>query len=255
MHARFNENSFLRPIPNDRFTLKPPVNYKLTRLQVLHDGKNSSHGVSITNPENKITIMYFGGNMFTIEKNGKQIVDVLTQLNVNVVIFDHRGYGQSTGVPTVALLQSDAIDNYDYIRKRQSGKIILHGQSLGSFEAGAVAEHRKIDALTLESSATNIDDWIKKVMPWYIKAVTKTEISEELRLLNNKRVVSQFTKPLMILVGKKDKQTPVKLSEELFSYAISENKKLHILEGSSHNNVPINPEFLSIYQKFINGIM
>lgn len=60
--------------------------------------------------------------------------------NINIVLFDYRGYGKSTGSPSENGLYTDALAVYDYVRKRQDinqEKIFLFGRSLG----GAVALH------------------------------------------------------------------------------------------------------------------
>jgi fermentation-respiration switch protein FrsA (DUF1100 family) len=60
--------------------------------------------------------------------------------NINILLFDYRGYGKSTGSPSEAGLYTDALAVYDYVRKRNDlnqEKIFLFGRSLG----GAVALH------------------------------------------------------------------------------------------------------------------
>ena len=60
--------------------------------------------------------------------------------HINILLFDYRGYGKSTGVPSEAGLYLDAEAVYDYARRRpdiNQQKIFLFGRSLG----GAVAVH------------------------------------------------------------------------------------------------------------------
>jgi pimeloyl-ACP methyl ester carboxylesterase len=60
--------------------------------------------------------------------------------NINILLFDYRGYGKSTGAPSEIGLYTDALAVYDYVRKRNDlnqQKIFLFGRSLG----GAVALH------------------------------------------------------------------------------------------------------------------
>ena len=60
--------------------------------------------------------------------------------NINILLFDYRGFGKSTGAPSENGLYTDALAVYDYTRKRQDlnqEKIFLFGRSLG----GAVALH------------------------------------------------------------------------------------------------------------------
>lgn len=62
------------------------------------------------------------------------------QCQINILLFDYRGYGKSTGVPSEAGLYLDAQAVYDFARGRtdlNQQKIFLFGRSLG----GAVATH------------------------------------------------------------------------------------------------------------------
>ncbi len=250
-NMNLSEEYFLNPT---NFMKSIPPDYDFAEFYIERSDTTKAYGVAITKSSNNVTVMYFGGNEFTVHSSGANIVKALTKIGLNVVIFDHRGYGNSTGMPTVELLKQDAIYNYDYIRKNFKGKIIVHGQSLGSFEAGAVADARKIDALVLESSATNVDDWSSAIVPWYSKPFVNINISPELRQLNNKTVVSHSEAPLLIIVGENDSQTPSYLSEMLYSASISKQKKIHIFPDSGHNTVPNNAEFGNVYSQFINEV-
>ena len=60
--------------------------------------------------------------------------------HINILLFDYRGYGRSTGKPSEAGLYVDAQAVYDFVRQRQDlnqEKIFFFGRSLG----GAVALH------------------------------------------------------------------------------------------------------------------
>ena len=60
--------------------------------------------------------------------------------HINLLLFDYRGYGKSTGSPSETGLYTDALAVYEYARKRtdlNQAKLFLFGRSLG----GAVALH------------------------------------------------------------------------------------------------------------------
>ena len=62
------------------------------------------------------------------------------ECKINILLFDYRGYGKSTGKPSEWGLYIDAQAVYDYVRQRTDliqEKIIFYGHSLG----GAVALH------------------------------------------------------------------------------------------------------------------
>ncbi len=106
--------------------------------------------------------LYYHGNAGNIAGRLPVLLG-LQELGVAVLIFDYRGYGESTGRPTVAgtLLDSEAVWNH-LIDERgyQPSQIILWGRSLGgavAIEQAARASERGTPpaALVVESSFTS----------------------------------------------------------------------------------------------------
>lgn len=65
-----------------------------------------------------------------------------TALDVNALIIDYRGFGDSTGSPTEAGLLIDARAAWDWILSRNGGdasKVAIVGQSLGTGVGTALA--------------------------------------------------------------------------------------------------------------------
>jgi esterase/lipase len=246
-----NESTLIHP--NNSYFLQEslPKEYQYSEYKINREDGSVSYGVSIINPKIKVTVMYFGGNTFDVSSQGGTVMDSLAKSNVNVIMFDRRGYGRSLGKPTVSLLMKDAIDNYDYARNLIEGHLIIHGHSLGSFEAGYVSSNRKVDGVILEASATNVDEWSSTLIPWFAKPFINIEISNELKQVNNLSVVKEQKAPLLVIVGENDDQTPKFLSEKLYNVAKSPNKDLYIFKNSNHNNVIEHDEFNSVYDKFI----
>ena len=64
--------------------------------------------------------------------------------NTHIFTIDYRGFGYSSGTPTEAGLITDGIALVDYalhVAKIPPERIVIHGQSLGTAVAVAVAEH------------------------------------------------------------------------------------------------------------------
>jgi len=80
----------------------------------------------------------------------------LHDANLNVLLFDYRGFGHSGGAhPAQALMQADAESALDYLRSTRhidSSHILVYGNGLGaSIAVGLGAAHHEIPALILES--------------------------------------------------------------------------------------------------------
>ena len=56
------------------------------------------------------------------------------------MLWDYRGYGQSTGTPSIATCQIDAKTVYDYYRHRGFEVQVVHGYSIGGAAAIGLME-------------------------------------------------------------------------------------------------------------------
>jgi len=80
----------------------------------------------------------------------------LHEANLNVLLFDYRGFGRSGGAhPTQALMQADAESALNYLRDMRhinSNRIVVFGNGLGaSLAVNLCADHHEIPAVILES--------------------------------------------------------------------------------------------------------
>jgi hypothetical protein len=86
---------------------------------------------------------------------------VFHNLNLDVLLYDYRGYGKSEGVPSEAGLYCDAQAAYDFLIKEKKvppDRIIAYGESLGGSVAAHLASKNQVGALILDSSFTSLKD-------------------------------------------------------------------------------------------------
>jgi len=138
---------------------------RITELSVAGQDGALLKGILLEQPNADRTVLYFGGNMFHIDPHLDALLPVLAACGTNVAVFDHRGYGRSSGTPTVANMQADALAVFDALNGRYPGRVIVHGQSLGSFMAAHVAQSRPVLATVLETTATNATDMVEAQVP------------------------------------------------------------------------------------------
>ena len=198
------------------------------------------------------TVLYFGGNGYSIARMGGQTVDVYSGLPVNLVLVDHRGYGGSTGAASLPALMSDAVEVYDAVRADVGLgglPVVVHGHSLGSFMAGRLADRRTLDALVLESTVTTAEAWtayLRSQQSWWIRAlVWRVKPGETLRGLGNAGPVSRLDEPVLLVVGEDDDVTPPMFSRELYETAPVpvDDRQLLVVSGRDHMNAADSPEF------------
>lgn len=255
--AQVSESQFIRPVPGGTLTAEAlgaaAPSYTLTRHSIASADGAKLHAVYLRQPGAKATVVYFGGNGYTIERFGASTAAFFAPLGVDLLIADHRGYGLSQGTPTAAALEADGLAVFDYLRGLPNVdpvRILLHGQSLGSFTAGNVAANRPAAGVVLESSITTIEDWVEAQtagMP------VKVKIDDTLKGRGNLSKMSAIDEPLLLLVGRVDKTTPARFSEALYeaSSLSPERKLLKIVEGAGHNDVMTKPEAAITYAEFL----
>jgi fermentation-respiration switch protein FrsA (DUF1100 family) len=252
--AQFTEGMLLHPLPGgdlaqEAVSAAAPA-YRVTGHIIAAPDGTRLHAVLLRQPGARGTILYFGGNAYTIARFGAATAAVFAPLGVDLMIVDHRGYGMSQGVPTVASLESDGLAAFDYLAALPSidrARILVHGQSLGSFTAGHVAAHRATAGAILESSVTTTEEWVRMQMG------AGATIAEPLRGKGNLRYMPAIDEPLLLLVGAADRTTPAGLSETL--YAASPlppaRRILAIVPGAGHSDVLAHPEAMTAYRRFI----
>ncbi|HEX8263663.1 MAG TPA: alpha/beta hydrolase [Allosphingosinicella sp.] len=219
------------------------------------DGANL-YAVHLRQPGAGATILYFGGNGYTIGRFGAWTASVFAPLGVDLIIVDHRGYGLSEGKPSASAMEDDALAAFDHARRLvgPAGRIVVHGHSLGSFIAGHVAANRAVAGVVLESSATTTEDWVKTGTPGIAKPfIRKVEIDPTLRGRGNLSVVPRIDEPLLLLVGAKDGTTPPSLSQRLYAASpLPEGRKtLTVVAGAGHADVMTKPAAAGAYRAFL----
>ncbi len=147
-----------------------------------------------------------------------------------MLVFDYRGYGASSGRPTVEGTRRDALAAHDALLARASGRRVLYlGESLGAAVALALAVERPPEGLVLQSAFTSLRDMAALHYPFVPRAVVP-EVFESLAL------VSRLRAPLLVLHGERDELVPASHGERLFA-AAPDPKAIHLFPRLGHNDL------------------
>ena len=182
-----------------------------------------------TNP----VLLWCHGNAGNVSHRLENI-RLLYQRGISVMIFDYRGYGRSTGVPSEAGLYQDALASYDYlIRQRRISpeRLIVFGRSLGSGVAGEVAIQRHSAGLIVESSFPSIQSMSDQ---HYFGLPARWLMDVDFNLAQK---VRSLKVPLLVIHGDQDSIVPMVLGKQVFD-AAHEPKRWHVVSGAGHNDVP-----------------
>ncbi|MDI6403011.1 alpha/beta fold hydrolase, partial [Balneolaceae bacterium ANBcel3] len=102
------------------------------------------------------TVLYIGGSGFLMVKS-RPLIEAYAQAGVHLMLFDFRGYGKSSGEPSVAGLKKDVESVFEFIEQKQADKetqtgeameknlpVFIHGHSMGSLLAGWLANKKPV---------------------------------------------------------------------------------------------------------------
>ncbi len=161
-------------------------------------------------------------------------IQQLFQRGISVFIFDYRGYGRSTGIPSEIGLYQDALASYDYLihqRRISPERLILFGRSLGAGVAGEVAAQRPTAGLIVEGSFPSIQamaDHHCFGLPARWLMDVEFNLAQKVRDLHL---------PLLVIHGERDSIVPLALGRQVFE-AAHEPKQWYVVSGAEHNDVP-----------------
>jgi uncharacterized protein len=157
---------------------------------------------------------------------------LLAAAGVDVLVFDYRGYGRSTGRPNeegtyrdaraarAALMREPGVD---------SSRVLYLGESLGGAVALALALEHPPHALVLQSTFTGVRDMARQHYP-FIPAALVPDAYPSLRL------ISELQAPLLVLHGAQDEIVPLSHAHALLE-AAPEPKRLHVFPDVGHNDL------------------
>jgi len=157
---------------------------------------------------------------------------------INLVAADYRGYGKSSGSPSIGAILSDAPKILDEIKEELSrrnldrDKLWVMGRSLGSICALELAEKRPDDlqGLIVESGFISVVKLISHLgLP---SPGDLTPLEKE-----SHRKVSNITLPALVIHGERDRLVPLEQGEEIYQTLASEKKKFFTIPLADHNNI------------------
>ncbi|WP_426208633.1 alpha/beta hydrolase [Massilia sp. TWP1-3-3] len=209
-------------------------------------------GIRFQPPGATRAVLYFGGNMFHLDQHGAELLPLLASCGTGVAVFDYRGYGRSSGQPNMQRMAADAVRLYDHVSAQFPGGVIVHGQSLGSILAAYVAQQRpSARGIVLESTTSNVQDWVDAAVPWYVTLVSEVKVEAGLRALDNVAAMGGYGGTSLVLVGGADKVTPPPLARKVFDAIPGQRKQWHLAPGAGHNDTFGRPDVMPVYCKLV----
>ncbi|HEX2256789.1 MAG TPA: alpha/beta hydrolase [Afifellaceae bacterium] len=174
------------------------------------------------------TLLYFHGNAGNISYRAEHFRQIL-ESGFGLMAPGYRGFPGSGGSASEAALVADALVLYDWLAER-GGPIVLHGESLGSGIAVAVAAERDVAAIVLEAPYTAAVDVAAEIYPWVPVAWL---MKDQFR---SRDLIASVDAPLIIVHGAADRVVPSRHGERLYQMA-GEPKRLVVVPGAGHEDL------------------
>ncbi|MEE9142105.1 MAG: alpha/beta hydrolase [Gammaproteobacteria bacterium] len=155
--------------------------------------------------------------------------DVVRSWNVAVLLVEYPGYGRSSGKPSEQSITETMVAAYDRVAERldvDASRVVAYGRSIGAGAACALASHRDVAALILESPFTSVRPLAWRAgLPGFLVRDP----------FDNLSVVERFEGPVLIMHGERDGIVPIKHSETLHEAAPDSVFKRY---ACGHNDCP-----------------
>lgn len=182
-------------------------------------------------PHPVASAVYCHGNTGNITTSA-MIIPHLLESGINVLFFDYRGFGKSTGSPNLAGIVTDglaAAEFHETIRPKELPSI-LYGYSLGGAVAGQVIRHYPFDGLILQSTFTNLPDITRTAFPKLPLHLLAGNFFDTIGAIRKLRV------PLLLVHGDADETVPCWMSHALYD-ACPSVKRIEIVKDGLHKDL------------------
>jgi alpha-beta hydrolase superfamily lysophospholipase len=170
------------------------------------------------------------GNLTT----SADVIPYLLESGFNVLTFDYRGFGKSTGRPTLTGVVADGVTAARYHDEIRPPELptLLYGYSLGGAVAAQVIRHHPFDGLILQSTFTNLPDVTRAVWP----RLPLHRFAGS--FFDTRAAVTKLKVPLLILHGAADEVVPSWMAHALHE-ACPSIKRIHLIDGGLHKDLYI----------------
>ncbi len=203
----------------------------------VEDGETAGAALHISGKASP-TILFFHGNG-EIVSDYNDIGGMFINNGINFFPVDYRGYGFSSGAPTVSSMMADCHAVFDYVigwlaDYGYTGKLVVMGRSLGSACALELADARAdaISGLIVESGFA----YSLPLLNLMGVDTVKLGLTEEKGFRNIEKV-SRSRLPLLVIHAEYDHIIPFSDGQILFDRSPVADKYFVNIHGADHNNI------------------
>lgn len=205
------------------------INLSFEDVHASTDDGETIHGWYVPADEAKVTLLFSHGNAGNISHRLESIA-LFNSIGLNVLIYDYRAYGQSTGKISEQGFYQDVHAMWRVLtedKKIKPENIVLFGRSLGAAITSQLATRVQAGGVILESPFTSVPDMGARLYPFLpVRLLSRFQLS-------NLAHVKKIKMPLLLVHSKDDEIIPYQQGEQVY-HAANEPKDLLTIRGD-HN--------------------
>jgi len=202
-------------------------------------------------PPERYTVLVCHGNAGNISHRLDRTLLMHANLGTDVLLFDYRGFGQSSGRPNESGTYDDVRAAYRYLvedRGVAEDRIVLFGESLGAAVALQLATEVRAAGLVLEAPFTSIRDMAHEAYPFIPNGWVRTRYE-------NIEKISGLEMPVLVVHGTDDETVPFAQGKNLFE-AANEPKRFLPIDGGGHSDAFLvgRDEYWQAWKEFLASL-
>jgi pimeloyl-ACP methyl ester carboxylesterase len=209
------------------------------KLHVIYIERDEAELDPRIKPEEGISVVFSHGNSANMRMYWTR-AGYFEDMGFNVLFYDYRGYGASTGKATERHIYEDVETAYDYLKtKKGVEKILSVGYSMGGAPAiwlCSPESRREVFGCFTEAAFANVDKLIDDSTgydfegSWFLNTV-----------FDNRSRIKTVTRPFLIMHGKKDQRVNISNGRQLWNGVKDNNpvNRFFEIENATHRNVSI----------------
>jgi fermentation-respiration switch protein FrsA (DUF1100 family) len=209
------------------------------------------HGWFVPAGEARGTVLFMHGNAGNISHRLESI-ERFNRLQLNVFIFDYRGYGQSKGKPTEEGTYRDARAAWRYLVDSQGiapESIVLFGRSLGAAVAARLATETTPAALIVESGFTSVPDAAAGIY-WFLPVRLLSRFQYDAR-----EAIRKVACPVLVVHSRDDEIIPFTHGQALYESAPRPKSFLELTGGHNEAIFMSGPRYEQGLQAFLDSAL
>ena len=194
--------------------------------------------------ERSPAVIFTHGNAELIDEWPEDL-NRFAEMGVGVLMVEYPGYGRSEGSPSQRSVMEAVTAGYDWLVKRDdvdSTRIVAMGRSLGGGPAVALTGERAVSAVILQSAFSSVG-----AIAWGAYKLPPFLVLDQ---YDNRRALSSFSGPVLVVHGRRDDVIPY--GHGVLLADVAENGKLITLECAHSDCPPSWEDFFDEISRFLS---